>query len=58
VPAWVALKYVPDWRWFLGRADCPWYPSLRLFRQASPNDWAGVFTAMQAELRPLISRKS
>jgi len=59
VPAWVALKYVPDWRWFLGRPDCPWYPSLRLFRQAAPNDWASVFAAIQAELgaRPLISNK-
>jgi tetratricopeptide (TPR) repeat protein len=55
VPAWVALKYVPDWRWFLERADCPWYPSLRLFRQAATNDWAGVFAAMQAEI---ISRRS
>ncbi len=57
VPAWVALKYVPDWRWFLGRGDSPWYPSLRLFRQAAPNDWASVFAAMESELRPLISRK-
>ena len=55
VPAWVALKYVPDWRWFLGRDDSPWYPSLRLFRQAAPNDWASVFAAMQAEF---ISRRS
>lgn len=55
VQAWVALKYVPDWRWFLGRADSPWYPSLRLFRQAAPNDWASVFAAMELELRPLIS---
>ena len=53
VPAWVALKYVPDWRWFLGRADSPWYPSLRLFRQAAPNDWPSVFAAMQDELRAL-----
>ena len=57
VRAWVALKYVPDWRWFLDRADSVWYPSLRLFRQAAPNDWASVFGAMQAELRPLISHK-
>jgi len=55
VPAWVALKFVPDWRWFLGRADCPWYPSLRLFRQAAPNDWSSVFAAMRVEL---ISRRS
>lgn len=57
VPAWVALKFVPDWRWFLGRADSPWYPRLRLFRQVTPNDWASVFSAMEAELRPLIARK-
>jgi hypothetical protein len=57
VPAWVALKFVPDWRWFLGRGDSPWYPSLRLFRQAAPNDWAGLFAAMESKLRPLISHK-
>lgn len=57
VPAWVALKFVPDWRWFLGRGDSPWYPSLRLFRQGAPNDWASVFAAMEADLRPLIARK-
>jgi hypothetical protein len=32
-PVWVALKYVPDWRWLLDRADSPWYPTMRLFRQ-------------------------
>jgi hypothetical protein len=55
VPAWVALKHVPDWRWFLERDDSPWYPSLRLFRQSAMGDWAGVFAAMEAEL---TSRKS
>lgn len=49
-PAWVALKYVPDWRWLLDRADSPWYPTLKLFRQAKPGDWPSVFSAMQAEL--------
>lgn len=50
VPTWVALKHVPDWRWFLGRDDSPWYPSLRLFRQSSTGDWDGVFDAMAREL--------
>src|SRR5204863_8772268 len=31
VPTWVALTLVPDWRWFQGREDSPWYSSLRLF---------------------------
>ena len=50
-PVWVALKRVPDWRWFLGRSDSPWYPSMRLFRQKSEGDWAGVFSEMEAKLR-------
>ncbi len=49
-PVWVALKYLPDWRWFLHRGDTPWYPSMRLFRQAAPGDWSGVFTAMMTAL--------
>ena len=33
VPVWVALPFVPDWRWLLEREDSPWYPTMRLFRQ-------------------------
>ncbi|MBL8672906.1 MAG: tetratricopeptide repeat protein [Alphaproteobacteria bacterium] len=45
-PAWVALPFAPDWRWQVGRADSPWYPSLRLFRQERPGDWAAPLEAM------------
>ena len=33
-PVWVMLPALPDWRWLLGREDSPWYPTMRLFRQA------------------------
>ena len=49
-PTWVALKHVPDWRWMLDRDDNPWYPTMRLFRQAAPGDWQSVFDRMRAEL--------
>jgi predicted O-linked N-acetylglucosamine transferase (SPINDLY family) len=49
-PVWVALKWVPDWRWLLDRSDSPWYPTMRLFRQAARGDWTGVFRAMRDEL--------
>ena len=50
VKTWVALKHVPDWRWFLERDDSPWYPSIRLFRQEAPGDWDGVFARIKAAL--------
>lgn len=41
--AWVMLSAVCEWRWFEGRSDSPWYPSLLLFRQPpdAPN-WERV----------------
>ena len=42
-PVWVALPMAPDWRWLLNRADSPWYPSMRLFRQPERDDWDSVF---------------
>jgi tetratricopeptide (TPR) repeat protein len=52
-PTWVALKHVPDWRWLLDRDDCPWYPTVRLFRQPRPDDWASVFARINQELKSL-----
>jgi tetratricopeptide (TPR) repeat protein len=50
-PTWVALKYVPDWRWLLDRGDSPWYPTMRLFRQETEGDWKFVFARIAQELR-------
>jgi len=52
-PVWVVLKHSPEWRWFLGRDDSPWYPSARLFRQPAPADWTGAFAAVTESLRQL-----
>jgi hypothetical protein len=41
-PFWLLLPFVPDWRWLLGRADSPWYPTARLFRQPRLGDWESV----------------
>lgn len=56
VPTWLALSYVPDWRWLLERRDSPWYPTLRLFRQPAVGDWAGVVRQMGEELLQLSPR--
>ncbi|MGH7089378.1 MAG: tetratricopeptide repeat protein [Stellaceae bacterium] len=41
-PCFVLLPFTADWRWMGRRDDSPWYPSLRLFRQAAVRDWRGV----------------
>jgi hypothetical protein len=49
-PAWLLTPYLSDWRWFRDRTDSPWYPSLRVFRQPTPGDWASVVEAVRTEL--------
>ena len=50
LPVWVALKIDAEWRWLTERADSPWYPTMRLFRQARRGVWGDVFEAMALEL--------
>ncbi len=50
VPVWVVLPFSPDWRWMLEREDSPWYPTMRLFRQSAPGDWAGVMEQIAQQL--------
>jgi tetratricopeptide (TPR) repeat protein len=50
-PVWVLLPFVPDWRWLLERDDSPWYPTMRLFRQPSLDDWDSVFAQVKEELK-------
>jgi tetratricopeptide (TPR) repeat protein len=56
VPVWVALPFVPDWRWMLQREDSPWYPTMRLFRQRAWGDWDEVFARIASELQKLPKR--
>jgi hypothetical protein len=49
-PTWLLLKAGADWRWMEGRADCPWYPSVRLYRQTHPGDWRGPLANIAADL--------
>ena len=50
VKTWVALKFVPDWRWMLDRQDSPWYPSLKLYRQEKMDDWIPVFDQLLVDI--------
>ena len=54
-PVWNLLAFAPDMRWMLDRADTPWYPTMRLFRQPKSNDWAGVFREVRRELEARLA---
>lgn len=54
-PTWVLLGQSPDWRWLLEREDCPWYPTARLFRQATWGDWGPVLRRVRGELEKLAA---
>jgi len=49
-PVWVALKNDAEWRWLRDRADSPWYPTMRLFRQPKVDDWPSVFAEISRAL--------
>ena len=57
-PVWILLPHTPDWRWLLTRTDSPWYPTARLFRQATPGDWATVAASVTAALAAMASSRT
>ena len=54
-PVWLILPVGGDWRWALDRERCPWYPTLRLFRQPAVGDWDGAFEAVVRKLHALVA---
>ncbi|HEY8617659.1 tetratricopeptide repeat protein [Phenylobacterium sp.] len=56
-PTWLAIPTPGDWRWLDDRADSPWYPSVRIFRQPAPGDWAGLFDAMAQALASAVATR-
>jgi len=54
---WVLLRRFADWRWLLDRSDCPWYPTMRLFRQRTVGDWDGPVGQIAQALRDFTSRR-
>lgn len=50
-PCWTLLPYVHcDWRWLRDRGDSPWYPGMKLYRQAQPQDWSQTLDQVLADL--------
>jgi hypothetical protein len=41
-PVWVMAPYSPEWRYGIAGQEMPWYPSVRVFRQAAFGEWDAV----------------
>ncbi len=54
-PVWLLVAQPPEWRWLLNRADSPWYPTMRLFRQHTPGDWASAVAEAESALRARLA---
>jgi Tfp pilus assembly protein PilF len=52
-PVWVLAPLAPEWRYTAYRPVMPWYPSTRVFRQASVEDWSGPCQEVSVRLRQL-----
>ena len=50
IETWVAIKWIPEWRWGLHGDKTKWYPSITLFRQPSAGDWASVINTINKKL--------
>jgi tetratricopeptide (TPR) repeat protein len=53
VPVWMLDRFDNEWRWLEQREDSPWYPRLRIFRQARFGDWSAPIEAARAALAQL-----
>lgn len=51
---WVGLKFIPDWRWMLGKNSSPWYPTMVLYRQSERGKWDRVFEEFYQDLELLV----
>lgn len=50
VKTFLLLPFASDWRWFAGRNDCPWYPSVQIRRQTERGAWLPLFEELAKEV--------
>ena len=52
-PVWLLSRYNGCWRWLTDRSDTPWYPTMRVFRQQTPDGWDDTMSEVVTALRRL-----
>ena len=55
-PIWLLLQKDGEWRWLSDdRIDSPWYPTMRIFRQSTHDDWYELVQRVKAALQKVAS---
>jgi Flp pilus assembly protein TadD len=57
-PVFLLDRYDNCWRWLSGRTDSPWYPRLRIFRQARVGEWGPVVRQAADALGEIAARRN
>jgi hypothetical protein len=57
LPVWLLLPILPDWRWLLEGDRTAWYPTFRLFRQRTHEDWSTVMAEVGDSLKALMNAR-
>ena len=57
VPTWVMTPATPEWRYLNQGTHMPWYGSVLLFRQTTPNDWTKVISTIQNRLAGELAQR-
>jgi len=54
VPVWIVLPFPAEWRWLTEKENSPWYPTARLFRKKTSENWSlakqELLAALQEQL--------
>jgi tetratricopeptide (TPR) repeat protein len=53
---WTLVPTPSDWRWLEAREDSPWYPTMRLFRQARQGEWDDVIARVTRALEGEVAQ--
>ena len=57
-PVWLLSRFLGCWRWLHARVDSPWYPTMQIYRQPSPGDWASVIARVRTDLMRFAMEQS
>lgn len=57
-PVWNLLHSEAYWLYEPFKDHTPWYPNMRLVRQAKSGDWASVFDRLEADVRDFIKTRN